>query len=92
MLTLFRTLEELSALHSARLVYMTGAAEHRKDALEFLLHDMKHMEHFVDPITHREQVSSKYAWSNDLCITEWASGGLLPSHAVTGTRRGPRRR
>ena len=56
MLTLFRNKDELSALHSARLVYMAGAAEHRKDALEFLLHDLKHMEHFVDPVTHREQV------------------------------------
>jgi hypothetical protein len=35
---------------------MAGAAEHHKDALEFLLHDMKHMEHFMDPTTHREQV------------------------------------
>lgn len=56
MLTMFRNKDELSTLHSARLVYMAGAAEHHKDALEFLLHDMKHMEHFMDPTTHIEQV------------------------------------
>ena len=26
---------------------------HSRDALEFLLHDMKHMEHFQDPTTHQ---------------------------------------
>ena len=54
--TLFLTLDELSRRHTAQLVYMEGGHSHTRDPLEFTLHDLKHMEHFVNPHTHLEQV------------------------------------
>ena len=54
--TLFLTRDELSRRHSSQLVYMEGGQSHSKDPLEFTLHDLKHMEHFVNPETHLEQV------------------------------------
>jgi len=54
--TLFMTREQLGRRHEAALVYMEGDQRHSKDPLEFLLHDLKHMENFVDPSTHYEQV------------------------------------
>jgi hypothetical protein len=54
--TLFLTRAELSRRHSSQLVYMQGGQSHSKDPLEFTLHDLKHMEHFVNPDTHLEQV------------------------------------
>jgi hypothetical protein len=35
---------------------MEGMPNHSKDALEFLLHDLKHMENFIDNATYKEQV------------------------------------
>jgi hypothetical protein len=35
---------------------MEGMPNHSKDALEFLLHDLKHMENFIDHATYKEQV------------------------------------
>ena len=54
--TLFLGREQLSRRHDAALVYMQGEQSHSKDPLEFLLHDLKHMENFVDPATYFEQV------------------------------------
>ena len=54
--TVFITREDLSRRHMAKLVYMDGGQHHSKDPLEFTLHDLKHMEHFVHPETHLEQV------------------------------------
>lgn len=54
--TLFTTVEELSKSHTSKLTYMTGMQEHSRDPLEFLLHDLKHMENFRDDQTYFEQV------------------------------------
>jgi hypothetical protein len=54
--TLFTTRKELSSMHISQLYYMEGMQNHAKDPLEFLLHDLKHMENFVDPNCHLEQV------------------------------------
>lgn len=54
--TLFTTRQELSSMHVAPLYYMEGSQNHAKDPLEFLIHDLKHMENFVDPACFREQV------------------------------------
>lgn len=55
-ITMFLTESELSIKHTAMLYYMDGTFNHSKDAFEFLLHDMKHMEHFMDKNSHLEQV------------------------------------
>ena len=55
-ITMFVTQHDLRRRHIAMLYYMEGMQNHSKDALEFLLHDMKHMENFTDPATHLEQV------------------------------------
>jgi hypothetical protein len=54
--TMFTTKEELSTMHISPLYYMEGMQNHAKDPLEFLIHDLKHMENFVDCNCHREQV------------------------------------
>lgn len=55
--TAFISLPELSRIHINTLNYMqNGENLHEKDSLEFLLHDLKHMEHFSDPIIHYEQI------------------------------------
>ncbi len=54
--TMFKTLEELSRHHTSKLNYMSGLKEHDRDPLEFLLHDIRHMEHFINPDSHHEQV------------------------------------
>eukprot|EP01041_Mallomonas_annulata_P005246 gene5246-10496_t len=54
--TMFLRRSELCTTHMARLHYMEGAQLHSRDALEFLLHDIKHMEHFIDNDIHLEQV------------------------------------
>ena len=54
--TVFATKEELSCLQSGPLVYMDGAPNHTRDALEFTVHDLQHMENFWgDASTRREQ-------------------------------------
>lgn len=35
---------------------MRGNIDHHKDPFEFLVHDLKHMENFVDPATYQEQI------------------------------------
>ena len=55
-ITMFLTKEQLGTRHVSMLYYMEGMQNHFKDSFEFLLHDMKHMENFVDTDTHDEQV------------------------------------
>lgn len=55
-ITMFLTKKQLGTRHTAMLYYMAGMQNHSKDSLEFLLHDMKHMENFIDSSTHNEQV------------------------------------
>lgn len=55
-LTLFRTHNELSTTHKAMLYYMDGMQNHQKDSLEFLIHDMTHMEHYINDDIFLEQV------------------------------------
>lgn len=54
--TMFLSIDELSRCHVSKLRYMTGSQEHARDPLEFLLHDIRHMEHFVLADTYWEQV------------------------------------
>jgi hypothetical protein len=54
--TMFKTVEELSRSHTSKLTYMSGMKEHSRDPLEFLLHDIRHMEHFINADSHEEQV------------------------------------
>mmetsp|Transcript_15047 Transcript_15047/g.20664 ORF Transcript_15047/g.20664 Transcript_15047/m.20664 type:complete len:120 (+) Transcript_15047:212-571(+) len=53
---MFTTYEELSKMHTAKLTYMAGMVDHNRDAFDFLVHDCKHMEHFIDDSTHYEQI------------------------------------
>lgn len=55
-ITMFIKREELEKRHTAMLYYMDGMQNHAKDSFEFLTHDMKHMENFIDPRIHDEQV------------------------------------
>lgn len=55
-ITLFLTQQELERKHISMLYYMDGMQNHAKDSFEFLLHDMKHMEHFKDCSIHFEQI------------------------------------
>jgi hypothetical protein len=55
-LTMFVSLSELGSSHLSPLAYMEGGLEHSRDALEFFVHDCKHMEHFACPDIHKEQV------------------------------------
>lgn len=55
-ITMFLTIEELSRSHVSKLRYMTGNQEHARDPFEFLLHDIRHMEHFISPEIYYEQV------------------------------------
>lgn len=59
--TTFLTLDQLSTCHTAKLHYMEGQQNHSKDAFEFFIHDLKHMENFVDPATYYEQVGFFYS-------------------------------
>lgn len=54
--TLFTTLHNLARSHCSPLTYMAGMQNHARDPLEFLLHDLKHMENFADPSIRAEQV------------------------------------
>lgn len=55
-ITLFYQEADLASYHEAMLTYMSGSQVAAKDAFEFLVHDMTHMEHFVDAHSHLEQV------------------------------------
>lgn len=60
-ITVFLESEELNSMHSAKLYYMENSdATFAKDAFDFTIHDMKHMEHFMDPNTRKEQVTEMY--------------------------------
>jgi len=54
--TVFVQAHELVKKHSSLLVYMQGERFHERDPLEFTLHDLQHMEHFVKRELHLEQV------------------------------------
>ena len=56
-ITLFLTERELAKSHTANLYYMRGNPLHSREPLEFLIHDMTHMQHFMDPNIHLEQVT-----------------------------------
>ena len=53
--TIFLQLAELSRKHVAPLIYMDDMPIHAKDPLEFCLHDLRHMEHYMDDRIHMEQ-------------------------------------
>lgn len=64
-LTAFIQLDELCQLHNSQLYYMStlgdpfGAGDNAmiyKDAMEFIIHDLKHMEHFMHKDTYNEQI------------------------------------
>jgi hypothetical protein len=55
-ITLFYSKKDLSMTHNAKLYYMKGMPDHSKDAFEFLLHDIQHMEHFMTDDCYHEQV------------------------------------
>jgi hypothetical protein len=59
--TAFLSFEELSSHHIAKLHYMEGHQNHSKDAFEFFVHDLIHMEHFTDPNTYQEQTGFFYS-------------------------------
>ncbi len=55
--TVFLERTELAVRHTNQLTYMeTGDTDHERDALEFLVHDLKHLENFTDAACHAEQV------------------------------------
>lgn len=54
--TMFLTKQELMSYHIAKLQYMSGQQQCRKDALDFLVHDLKHMDHFTNTAIMSEQV------------------------------------
>jgi hypothetical protein len=53
--TLFLTQDELATVQTSQLLYMHGSPNHSRDAFEFTLHDLQHMEHFCDEDSHFEQ-------------------------------------
>jgi len=53
---MFTTFEELSKMHTAKLTYMSCMVDHNRDAFDFLVHDCKHMEHFIEESIHYEQI------------------------------------
>ena len=54
--TLFLTEQELVKTHVSPLAYMGGGMMHARDSLDFLVHDLSHIELFCDLTTHVEQV------------------------------------
>eukprot|EP01038_Epipyxis_sp_PR26KG_P005964 gene5964-8218_t len=54
--TMLTSYSELTSYHISKLSYMDGQLEHSKNTLEFLIHDIKHMEHFYDQNIYFEQV------------------------------------
>lgn len=54
--SMLATLKELGEFHFARLTYMKGAKLAEKDAFDFLIHDLTHMEHFTHHLSYYEQV------------------------------------
>eukprot|EP00981_Chlorochromonas_danica_P002846 scaffold559_cov176-Ochromonas_danica.AAC.1 len=60
--TIFTTLEELCRMHTSKLTYMEGMPEHNRDPLEFTIHDLKHMEHYMDEKISSEQGHDLRLW------------------------------
>ncbi len=54
--TLFLGEDDLAGAHVSPLAYMEGDHAHARDALDFLTHDLSHIELFCDPTTFAEQV------------------------------------
>ena len=54
--TLFLQPEQLSSLHVSPLAYMDGNHNHARDALDFLVHDLSHIELFCESTTYLEQI------------------------------------
>ena len=54
--TLFLNEQELGKTHVSPLAYMGGGMMHARDSLDFLVHDLSHIELFCDLTTHVEQV------------------------------------
>lgn len=48
---------ELKSKHTSQLGYMEGNKTHERDSLHFVVHDLQHMEHFVNPDIRDEQAS-----------------------------------
>ncbi|EKX45433.1 hypothetical protein GUITHDRAFT_108701 [Guillardia theta CCMP2712] len=68
--TMLTSEEELSSKHTAPLRYMEGEKLHSRDALEFLVHDLAHMEKFVDKEVYEEQ------WDSSGACWSWTRRGL----------------
>ena len=54
--TLFLTKHELSSNHISPLAYMDGTFSHSRDALDFFVHDLSHIELFCETLIYEEQV------------------------------------
>lgn len=54
--TMFTSAADLATTHVSKLTYMSGEREHERDAFVFLLHDIRHMEHFFVSDIYFEQV------------------------------------
>lgn len=54
--TMFVSSYDLAKTHISKLTYMSGEREHERDAFAFLLHDIRHMEHFFVSDIYYEQV------------------------------------
>jgi hypothetical protein len=85
--TVFLTEAELQVAHSSQLMYMHGAPTHSRDAFEFTLHDLKHMEHFCDEDSHLEQrgfFTCMLRLGNgnprEFFCTSWGLDGLFWNH------------
>lgn len=55
-ISLFYKDTDLSSVHEAMLTYMIGSKVAAKDAFDFLVHDITHMEHYMLPESHLEQM------------------------------------
>ena len=58
---------QLSTYHIAQLFYMDGSQNHEKDAFGFLIHDLNHMENFIQEDIHYEQVCNSCILSIVYC-------------------------
>lgn len=78
-ITAFVELAELKSVHRAQLVYMSNDIEHERDAIDFLTHDMQHMEHFTNPLSFEEQVGF-FA-----CVARWGKSiNSTPKRFIAG--------
>mmetsp|Transcript_21935 Transcript_21935/g.34361 ORF Transcript_21935/g.34361 Transcript_21935/m.34361 type:complete len:380 (+) Transcript_21935:439-1578(+) len=57
LVTMFTQHNDLSRMHTSQLNYMEGPEKfHSRDALDFLVHDLQHMQKFAGDESYREQV------------------------------------